>query len=137
MSATKKEAPAEPVKQVAVANDFLIAKPRIKKVWSEYFQKDVCLREMTAASRDKWQADMIREVKDAAGKSKMETDLSNRTAKLLVRCLCDEAGNLLFPDDRQAALLGNVPAKALDDLQAAAMELSGLNEAAVEAAVKN
>jgi hypothetical protein len=133
----KKEQPPEPpVKQVAVANDFLSIKPRIKKVWSEYFQKDVCLREMSAAARDRYGSGMLKQTKDAAGKMAMEADMSNQTAKLLVLCLCDEGGNLLF-EEAHAAILGNVPAKALDELRKAAEELSGLGEEAVEGAVKN
>ncbi len=87
----------------------------------------VRVRTMTGAERD------------ALGKSmmvdgKMSTD--NYRAKLLSRCIVDEAGNTVFSEADIAALNGK-NTLALERVFKAADGLNSLSEATVEAAEKN
>ena len=132
MSAGKMKAPAEikaPEGKEAVAADFMNAAPKIKGVFCEAFGKTVYLRAMTAAEKDEW----FFQIADAA---KRGEEYKNMTARLLVRCLCDGGGNLLFkPSD--ADVLGKADAGLLAMLFEEASELCGLTPKSIENAAKN
>lgn len=122
------ETKAPEVKE-AVAADFMAAAPKIKGVFCEAFGKTVYLRAMSAAEKDDWFFQIV----DVA---KKKEEYSNMTARLLVRCLCDGGGNLLFkPTD--AETLGKADAGTLVVLFEEASELCGLTAKAVEGAAKN
>lgn len=83
----------------------------------------VHLRVLTGAERDAFEARFAGSDK-AAG-------LRNVRAFLLVRCLCDEAGERLF-EDGDAEALGAKSASVLGRLFETAMELNGIGAEAVE-----
>lgn len=88
----------------------------------------VHVRALTGTDRDAWEAE------NTAGKGKV--NLVNVRARLAVRVVCDEQGNLLFtPAD--AAALGKKSSKALDRIFEKANQLSALRDKDVEEAAKN
>lgn len=118
-----------PEPKEAVAADFMAAKPRVKGVFCEAIGKTVYLRAMSAAEKDDW----FFQIAEAA---KRKDEYTNMTARLLVRCICDGAGNLLFkPTDAEA--LGKSDANVLSFLFGEASDLCGLNQKAIEGAAKN
>jgi len=132
VSAGQVKAPADankPEVKEAVAADFMSAAPKIKSVFCEGLGKTVYLRAMSAAEKDDW----FFQIAEAA---KRKEEYTNMTAKLLVRCLCDGGGNLLFkPTDADA--LGKADAAILSALFEEASELCGLTTKAIEGAAKN
>lgn len=132
MSAGHMKAPVEtkaPEVEEAVAADFMAAAPKVKGVFCEAFGKTVYIRAMSAAEKDDW----FFQIAEAA---KKKEEYSNMTARLLVRCLCDGGGNLLFkPTDADA--LGKADASTLAVLFEEASELCGLTAKAIEGAAKN
>jgi len=122
--------PVEQPKQEAVAADFMAAKPKVKAVWSEGLGKIVWLRAMTAADKDEWNAELV-----AAAKTGSE--MRNVTARLLVRCICDGGGNLMFKPSDAVELGKSVDARILEHLAGEALNLCGLTPKAVEEVAGN
>jgi hypothetical protein len=79
----------------------------------------VHVRTMSGTERDAFEGSML----DAKGKG--VSNLSNIRARLLVRVLCDDAGNLLFGHG-DADALGKKSAKVLDRLFDVAQRVNGL-----------
>lgn len=68
--------------------------------------------------------------------AKETIDYSNVTARLLVRCICDDKGNRIFSDDDDK-MLGAKDANVLYRLAETAKQLSGLSTTAQEDIAKN
>lgn len=87
---------------------------------------DVIVQGMSGTDRNTYEAALL------VGKGrKSHVDLSDITAKLLVRCLINEDGSRIFRDD-ETALIGAVRADALSRLSAVAQRLCGLTDEDVE-----
>lgn len=67
---------------------------------------------------------------------KIEANTENIRARLLVRCLYDEAGAIIF-NEEDAEVLGNQAAAVLEPLVKTAQKLSGLNDEDVEELAAN
>jgi hypothetical protein len=94
----------------------------------------VYVQEMTAA-----QADRLSElnfVEDESGSGKMKFRWDGYSARLAVFTVCDDQGAPLFTE-ADMPMLAAKSAAALARIVAAARELNGLTEAAVEADAKN
>lgn len=85
---------------------------------------DVWVRCMTGTERDEWEASVVQ--MDNKGQNP-KADLRNIRAKLVVRCVIDEAGVRLFGEDDTVAL-GAKSAAALDRLYAVAARLSKISK---------
>lgn len=85
---------------------------------------DVWVRCMTGTERDEWEASVVQ--MDNKGQNP-KADLRNIRAKLVVRCVIDEAGVRLFGEDDMVAL-GAKSAAALDRLYAVAARLSKISK---------
>jgi len=92
----------------------------------------VLVRGLSGYDRDAYQASMLQFQKDGAA----SPELGNMTAKLVSRAIVDEDGNPLFTA-LDVGRLGQKSAAALDRVSNVAAELSGLSQAAVEAAAEN
>ena len=80
----------------------------------------VFVRVMTGQERDQYEFDLVQH----------RDTMDNARARLLVRCLCDEQGNLLLqPGDVEA--LGRQPATILDRASKVASRINRLNDAAI------
>ena len=82
----------------------------------------VRVRGMSGTERDAYEASIL----EQRGNDR-KVNLANARAKLVVRCLVDEAGQLLFNAD-DVRLLGRKSAKALERVFDKARELSGMSE---------
>lgn len=91
----------------------------------------VRVRGMSGTERDAYEASII----EQRGNDR-KVNLANARAKLVVRCLVDENGALLFtPDD--VRVLGRKSAKALERVFDAARRASGMSEADIEKLTEN
>jgi hypothetical protein len=87
---------------------------------------EVLVASMSGADRDAFEQSLF----ETVGKDRRQ-NLNNARAKLVARCLVDEAGNRLF-EESDIAALGRKSAKALDRVFEAAQRLNGLREGEVE-----
>ena len=93
------------------------------------------VRVMTGRDRDAFESESMRVERD--GKElKVKRDMTNMRARLVVRCLSDEAGKRLFTD-ADAPKLGGMAAPVLDVLFDACQRINKLSDEAVEEARKN
>lgn len=92
---------------------------------------DVCMRGLTGAERDRFEADMLSDPEEDSRKR-----FYNLRARLVVLSLCDEKGMplLLLNDVEQ---LGKKSAKILDRLFSVAQRLSGMTKEDVDTLTKN
>lgn len=91
----------------------------------------VIVRGMSGRERDSFEASMIK----GKGKS-ASVNLENLRAKLVSKCVVDEAGKRLFSDDDIPALAAK-SASALNHVYEAAQRLSGVTEEDVDELTKN
>lgn len=91
----------------------------------EWGGRTVRVAAMSAADRDSWELEAYLERK-GGGRA------ANVRARLVARCLVDEAGERVFADEDIAAL-GKKSAKALDRLFDVAQRLNGLSASEQEA----
>lgn len=91
----------------------------------------VIVRGMNGRERDSFEASMIK----GKGKS-ANVNLENLRAKLVSKCIVDEAGKRLFSDDDIPALAAK-SAAALNRVYEVAQRLSGVTEDDVDELVKN
>lgn len=101
---------------------------KIEKVPTPEWGRDVYVRSFSGTERDSFDQAITGE--DG------RVSYANLRAKLLVRCLCTEAGDRLFTD-ADADALGRKNAAALDRLFEVAQRLNGLAKGDVEKLVKN
>lgn len=95
----------------------------VETVRIEALGDDICLRVMTGAERDAFEAS----VDDGSGKR----NLANLRARLLARTLCDEEGGRIFGDG-DVAQLGATPAPWLVEAFEHAQRVNGLSEKDVD-----
>jgi hypothetical protein len=88
----------------------------------------VFCRVMSCGERDAYENDWV------LNKSK---GVENFRAKFLAKCLCDEAGDLLFPGDEGVQLLSKKSSKVLGRIWTKAMEHNALTDKDVEDLAKN
>jgi len=91
----------------------------------------VLLRGLNGSDKDKFLGETMK--KDGGEKS---IEFKDITARLVARCLVDETGARLYADEEIDAL-GKKSGAVLSRLFKVAQRLSGLDEAAVQAAEKN
>lgn len=92
----------------------------------------VRIRALSSEERDEFEASMWTTEPDPKDPTKMVTkrSLKNARANLVAKCLVDQAGRRLFPDEKDVVLLGRKSGKALDRCFDVALELSGLSKEA-------
>lgn len=96
----------------------------------------VIVRGLTAKERDAFEETWFETIdRGAAGESSVRR-MENLRARLLVRCLVDEQGKLLFGES-DADALGGKSAKAVHRLFTVARRLSGMSTADVDTLTKN
>lgn len=121
--------------EILSKNDITVEKVNVPE-WS----MDVYLKPMSGRDRDQWEAQYM----FGASQKKTSKDMKfstadqfdNQRAKLLVRCICDESGNLLF-DKNQAGDLGKKSAAALDRLFEVACKINKISDEDLEDLEKN
>jgi hypothetical protein len=91
----------------------------------------VFLRVMSGTERDAFESESYK----VNGKS-VELNRANFRARLLVKCLADEAGVRMLADD-DAAALGKLPADLLDVLATKASAINGMSAKDCEDLAKN
>lgn len=100
--------------------------------WKENGQPiAVRVQSLTGAERDVFESESVRR----KGK-KVETNMENFRARLLVRTVVDEAGDRIFDDD-DAQWLGQKSAAAISRIYDVAARLSGITEQDAEELTKN
>lgn len=87
---------------------------------------DVLASELSGTERDAWEASIV----SSQGKT-VRRDMRNIRAKLVARCIVDEAGQRLF-SDADIDELGALSASALDRVFSVAQQLNGMREADIE-----
>ncbi len=88
-----------------------------------------CIRVMSALTRDGY---------DASVNDGKRIDVKNLGARLVVLCLCDAEGTLLFDDPvKGAAVIGGWPTTVVEPLYHACVKLNGIGKKAIEEAAKN
>jgi hypothetical protein len=92
---------------------------------------DVYIATMTAGDRDAYEMSVA-----SMQNGKMKPDMRNIRAKLVSRCLVDEAGVRIFTEDKINDL-GKKSAKVLDRLFDKASQINGINEVDQVAIAKN
>ena len=92
---------------------------------------EVMVRGLTGAQRDAWESSMSRRV----GKQ-MVPDMRNFRARLVVLCVVDETGELVFHGGDVDQLAGK-SGSALDKIYGVAARLSGISEDDAEELAKN
>ena len=92
---------------------------------------DLYIKTMSGTDRDSFEDDITK----TRGK-KVDVNMKNIRARLVVKTACDEGGTLLFTED-QAQALGLKSAKALDRCFSTAQKLNGLSANDVEDLAKN
>lgn len=103
--------------QILEANDLKREKVTVKE-WGG----DVFVRAMTGTERDGFDQSLVVDGK---------TDLINARAKLVARCIVDEAGELVF-SDQDIEALGRKSARALERVSRVAQRLNGLGDKEIE-----
>lgn len=103
----------------------------VREVFIEEWDTHVRVRGLNARERDDYEASIM------TGKGKNRDVLTrNMRAKLIVRCVVDEAGKPIF-GERDVEALGEKSAAALEKIFDVARELSGLAENDMEELLKN
>lgn len=98
----------------------------------------VYVRQMTGRERDRFEASILRDVKDTEGKTiDVMQNMEDFRAKLAVNTLCDEQGNLLLEPQDYGILSQHMSAAKLCRIVEAAQELNKISEKDKEALVKN
>jgi hypothetical protein len=97
---------------------------------------DVIVRGLSGIDRDAYEASLNQVRPKPDGSREVVLIRDNARAKLLVKCLVDEAGKRLFKD-QDAPALGKKSGLVLDRLYDVAAELSGLSEEAEKEAEGN
>lgn len=105
------------------------AAPAMERVDAPLLGGVVYVRGMTAKERDAYEASVIQA-------RRQKVTLGNVRARLLVSCVADETGHLLFTLD-DLELLGGLPAAAVDDICDVAQRLSGFQKADMDALSKD
>jgi hypothetical protein len=93
----------------------------------------VRLREMNGTERDTFEVSAFRD----NGDGKTRIDPMYLRARLVARCLVDEADKRIYGDDEIEQLSQDFPASILGRLFDAAQKLNGVDPAAVETAKKD
>jgi hypothetical protein len=108
--------------QILAVDDLGLLKVNVKE-WGD----EVYIRVMTVGELDAYQREWV---------GKKETGVDNFRAKFLARCLCDQAGQRLFPDDQIHKLAGK-SAKVVCRLFDMAAKHNAITEKDVEELAKN
>ena len=87
----------------------------------------VRVRGLSAAARDRYEASVVIMRRGRGGRMEEGRDFDNVRAKLVVMCLVDDAGDLLFKEN-EYDVLGQLPAGVVDQLWEVACKLSGMGE---------
>lgn len=90
---------------------------RVERVQVPEWGGEVCVREMTAGERDRWDAWQI----DHTGPDRF----NDLRARLLVTVLCDDAGARLF-SDTDIEHVSRMPASIITRIWSVAVDLAGL-----------
>lgn len=85
----------------------------------------VLVRGMTAAERDRFEAEIVRQTREG-----VKVELHGIRAKLCAMAIVDEQGNRLFSDE-EIAILGNKSASALQRIFEVALRLSRFSGEAI------
>lgn len=91
----------------------------------------VRVRGMSGTQRDAYESLLLEQRGDSR-----KINLANARSKLVVRCIVDEGGHLLFTDD-DVRVLGKKSAKALERVFDKARELSGMSKEDIEKLTEN
>jgi hypothetical protein len=97
----------------------------------------VCVTEMTARAKDRWEKSMTVESKGPKGEVVYSQTLEDFRAKLACATVCDEEGNLIFDPKDAATLSQNISAAKLSKIIRAAQKLNLITDEDKEAIVKN
>lgn len=95
---------------------------------------EIRIRVMSGEQHDAYEKSLLK-ITVKGNKVTQEPDISNRTAKLLARCICDAEGRSLF-SEKQIDELGKKNGPMLRHLAKEATELNGLDKS-VEDLAKN
>jgi hypothetical protein len=117
-------------KQIDEANDLVTRRIPVPE-WGG----DVIIRSAMSADQVAYEHSLVatRIVDD---KPQVVSDFTNEQARLVVRCLVDEAGNRLYADE-DAPVLGKKNAAVIERLFNAIKDLSKMSAGSVAAAEKN
>ena len=111
---------------------------RVRERWGDLLgEQKVYVQRMSGMARDLWETQRVSTVFSPDGKQlRRSINLTNERARLVVKCLADEAGQLLFTE-ADALALGEEDAGLLDALYDVCLRLNGLDVRAAEALAQN
>lgn len=116
--------------QILAADDI-----KVERVHIPDWGGDVMVRGLTGEQRDEWEASLTMRA-GRGPKAEMVPNMRNFRARLVVLCVVDETGQLLFgPQD--VATLAKKSGAPLDKLYGVAARLSGITDSDVEELTKD
>lgn len=117
----------------------LLAKEKLEIVKVEFENGDfVYVRQMTGHERDAFEQTLLKKVRDKKGLIvSYEQITDDFRAKLAVRTVCDESGNLILTPEDYPALSRNMSAKTLETMINKAQEINKISEEDKENLLKN
>ena len=89
------------------------------------------IRGLSASARDQYEASVVILRRGRGGRMEEGRDFDNVRAKLIVLCLVDPDGNLLFKAN-EYDVLGQLPASVMDQFWEVATRLSGMTDEDIE-----
>ena len=111
---------------------------KVRERWGDLLgEQKVYVQRMSGMARDLWETQRVSTVFSPDGKQlRRSINLTNERARLVVKCLADESGQLLFTE-ADAAALGEEDAGLLDALYDVCLRLNGLDARSAEALSQN
>lgn len=95
------------------------------------------VREMSGREKSEYEKAIMVEVKTENGGTRFVRELVDFRAKLAVRSICDEEGNLVFKPEDYAKLSVNIKASILEKICDEAAELSSISDEVKKETIKN
>ncbi|HUT92367.1 MAG TPA: hypothetical protein VMY37_22925 [Thermoguttaceae bacterium] len=104
-------------------------RPTIKEIEVSELGGTACIRTISARARDAY---------DNSINDGVRRDFDNISARLVCLCLCDDSGNLMFPDPVEGArVIAEWPSPVVERLFYACRDLNRMGRDALEEAAKN
>jgi len=107
---------------------------RVRERWGDLLgEQKVYVQRMSGVARDLWETQRVSTIFSPDGKQlRRSINLVNERARLVVKCLADESGQLLFME-ADAATLGEEDAGLLDAVYDVCLRINGLDSRSAEA----
>lgn len=125
--------------QTIATREFLLKKEVLEIVKVDLGDDQIVyVRQMTGHERDQFESLLVTKIKNKKGKTfDFEQNLEDFRAKLVVSCICDEAGILLLKPQDYKELSNNMSAFRLEKIVNVAQKINKISDEDKEELVKN